>query len=169
MLLEMGLEDRIIARTSADTRSELAALPVIGTHMRPNFESVGALRPDLILQFEGRQEAQDQVRRLRDLGFNVAVFHGANFTDMFRIMEGIGFLAGKEDDAKSCVAAMRKRLAAIAATREGKKRPRIFFEIRSPNLLAAGENSMASAIIEAAGASTPSPCRIALPDSMKRN
>lgn len=27
MLLEMGLEDRIIARTSADTRSELAALP----------------------------------------------------------------------------------------------------------------------------------------------
>ena len=164
MLLEMGLEDRIIARTSADTRSELAALPVIGTHMRPNFESVAALRPDLILQFEGRQEAQDQVRRLRDLGFNVAVFHGANFTDMFRIMEGIGFLAGKEDDAKSCVAAMRKRLAAIAATGEGKKRPRIFFEIRSPNLLAAGENSMASAIIEAAGGLNA----VSLPDRVAR-
>ena len=68
MLLEMELGNRIVARTKADTRPELAALPVIGTHMRPNFEKVAALHPDLILQFEGRQEAHDQVQRLRALG-----------------------------------------------------------------------------------------------------
>lgn len=151
ILLEMDLEDRIIARTKADTRPELAALPVIGTHMRPGFENVAALHPDLILQFEGRQEAQDQVQRLRALGLNVAVFHGANFADMFRIMKSIGVLTGEEAKAEACVAVMQKRLAAAAAKREGKKRPRIFFEIRSPNLLAAGSASMAAAIIEAAG------------------
>ncbi len=143
MLLEMELGNRIVARTKADTRPELAALPVIGTHMRPNFEKVAALHPDLILQFEGRQEAHDQVQRLRALGLKVAVFHGANFADMFRIMKSIGVLTGEEAKAEACVAIMQKR--------EGKKRPRIFFEIRFPNLLAAGSASMAAAIIEAAG------------------
>ncbi len=151
MLLEMELGNRIVARTKADTRPELAALPVIGTHMRPNFEKVAALHPDLILQFEGRQEAHDQVQRLRALGLKVAVFHGANFADMFRIMKSIGVLTGEEAKAEACVAIMQKRLAAVAAKREGKKRPRIFFEIRFPNLLAAGSASMAAAIIEAAG------------------
>lgn len=164
MLLEMGLGDRLIARTLADTRPELAALPVIGTHMRPNFESVAALRPDLILQFEGRREAQEQVQRLRALGLNVAVFHGANFADMFRIMHSIGLLADEEAKAEACVAALRERLAAIAASRAGKPRPRIFFEIRSPNLLAAGGDSMATAIIEAAGGVNA----VSLPDRVAR-
>ena len=132
MLLEMELGNRIVARTKADTRPELAALPVIGTHMRPNFEKVAALHPDLILQFEGRQEAHDQVQRLRALGLKVAVFLGANFADMFSILKSIGVLTGEEAKAEACVAIMQKRLAAVAAKREGKKRPRIFLKSASP-------------------------------------
>lgn len=152
MMLEMGLKNRIIARTKADIRPELHDLPVIGTHMRPNFEIIAALHPDLVLQFEGRREAEEQVRRLRLLGLNVAVFHGANFKDMFRIMKNIGFLAGEEAKAETCIASMQQRLEVVARKRTGKRKPRIFFEIRFPNLLAAGNTSMATSIIEAAGA-----------------
>lgn len=151
ILLDMGLGDRLAARTRADIRPELAALPVIGTHMRPNLELIAALQPDLILQFEGRREAEAQVAQLRALGFPVAVFRGSSFPDLYRIIAALGVLTGAEDRADALIDSLRSRLNALAERRIGALRPRVFFEIRSPNLLAAGANSTASAIIEAAG------------------
>lgn len=152
ILLGMGMGECLVARTVADGQPELAALPVIGTHMRPNLELIAALHPDLILQFEGRREARAQVDQLRALGFRVAVFRGGSFSDLYRIIKALGVLTGAEGRAGALTESLRARLNAVAQSRAGAKRPRVFFEIRSPNLLAAGVNSTASAIIEAAGA-----------------
>lgn len=151
ILLDMGLRDRIAARTRADTRPELADLPVIGTHMRPVDELIVALKPDLVLQFEGRREAEEQAVRLRNLGVPVAVFRGSSFPDLFRMIEAVGLLLGEPERAAELSAGLRRRLEAVAESRKGRPRPRVFYEIRSPNLLAAGRGSMASAIVEAAG------------------
>lgn len=151
ILLSMDMGGCLIARTVADARPELADLPVIGTHMRPNLELIAALRPDLVLQFEGRREAGAQVEQLRALGLRVEVFRGTSFPDLFRIIETLGSLTGAEDRAETLIASLRSRLDAVAQSRAGASRPRVFFEIRSPNLLAAGADSTASAIIEAAG------------------
>ena len=151
ILLSMDMGECLIARTVADARPELADLPVIGTHMRPNLELIAALRPDLVLQFEGRREAGEQVEQLRALGLRVAVFRGTSFPDLFRIIQTLGLLTGAQDRAETLVASLVSRLEAVAQRRAGAGRPRVVFEIRSPNLLAAGANSTASAIIEAAG------------------
>ena len=164
ILLDMGLGDRLAARTLADTRTELEHLPAIGTHMRPNSELIAALQPDLVLQFEGRREAENQVARLRALGLPVVVFRGSGFPDLFRIIESLGLLTGEEKAAADLVEGLRSRLDAVARSREGAPRPRVFFEIRSPNLLAAGTDSMASAIIEAAGGENA----VTVPDRVAR-
>lgn len=151
ILLSMDMGGCLIGRTVADVQPELADRPVIGTHMRPSLELIAALRPDLVLQFEGRREASAQVEQLRALGLRVAVFRGTSFPDLFRIIQSLGSLTGAEDRAGELIASLRARLEAVARSRAGAGRPRVFFEIRSPNLLAAGVNSTASAIIEAAG------------------
>ncbi len=164
ILLDMGLGDRLAARTLADTRPELAHLPAIGTHMRPNLELIAALQPDLVLQFQGRGEAQEQLEQIRALGIRAEMLEGASLPDMLDMIDRLGELTGERERAAGLRASLEQRLAAVAERRAGKPRPRIFFEIRSPLLLAAGTGSLPASIIEAAGAQNA----VQLPDRIAR-
>ncbi len=155
ILAGMGQAGRIVARTEADAEPpSIAALPVIGTHMRPNLERVLAVKPDLVLQMAGRGEAEQAVAELTRLGLPVAVFSVSDFTGLFAAIERIGTLVGAKEAADSLVAKLRDRLADVAEKADkagGDKRPRVFFEVRSGSLLAAGKGSMVDAVIKAAG------------------
>jgi iron complex transport system substrate-binding protein len=152
ILAGMGLEGRIVARTEADDKpAAIAALPVIGTHMRPNLERVLAVKPDLVLQSAGRGEAEQAAANLGKLGVPVAVFNLDDFPALWSAIERIGVLTGAQGQAAGLNAALQKRLAAVAAKTPQGKKPRVFFEVRSGNLLAAGKGSMVDAVIRAAG------------------
>jgi iron complex transport system substrate-binding protein len=155
ILAGMGMADRIVARTEADaTPPSIATLPVIGTHMRPNLEHVLAVKPDLVLQMAGRGEAEQAVEALSRLGVPVAVFSVTDFPGLYAAILRIGTLTGAKEAAGRLVAALQDRLAALAAKAakaEGKARPKVFFEVRSGSLLAAGKGSMVDAVIAAAG------------------
>ncbi len=151
-LLALGLQDRIIARTAAESAPQLAALPVIGTHMRPNLEQIISLKPDLVLQMQGREEAEEAVLALRRLGVQVAVFRVRDFEDLCRLVRTLGLICGAEGRADNLESDIRGRLAALAAKfPPPEARPAVFYETRYPNLLAAGAGTMSNAIIEAAG------------------
>ena len=152
MLLALGCGDRIVARTDADANvPELRHLPAVGTHMRPNAELVAGARPDLVLQMSGRGEALLQTEALRKLGVPVLSFEVNSFAQLFRVMEELGRLCGREAEAAALVAGWRERLGALAAENSGKRPWRVFYEVRSPDLLAAGRGGIVSEIIEAAG------------------
>ncbi len=154
ILAEMGCEGLIIARTAAENSPALNSLPVIGTHMRPNLEQVVGLRPDLVLQMQGRAEAEDSVLALRRLGVPVAVFRVSDFSDLFRLVKTLGVISGREEDAARLENALEQRLAAVNSALERLPqgaRPKVFYEVRYPNLLAAGPGSISDAIIRAAG------------------
>lgn len=166
ILVEMGQSGRIVARTDADEAiPALAGLPAIGTHMRPNPELVAGLAPDLILQMEGRREAATSVDALRALGIPVAVFRVASFGDLFSVLHRMGTLTGAEQDAAALEARWTARLDTVAGaiarqphdtgTADGKDHtqppPRVVFEVRYPNLLAAGADSIVNDIITRAG------------------
>lgn len=151
ILADLGREDAILARTSADdTPPSILAKPSIGTHLRPNAELILALNPDLVIQLGGRAEAMETVRFLEERGLTVAVFDLENFEQLFSVMERLGELTASTTTAQNRVAAMRQELDALATTWP-KTRPRVFFEVRYPNLLAAGQQSMVSEIIFRAG------------------
>ena len=152
LLAAMDLTDRIAARTAADQEpAAIRLLPVIGTHMRPSPEMVAAVAPDLVLQMEGHREAGEAVEGLRALGIPVAVFRVGSFDELFGVLRRVGTLTGEPQRAAGLEAALRARLDAVAARVADRPRPTVFFEVRHPNLLAAGTDSIVTDIIARAG------------------
>ncbi len=153
ILYSMGLEDRIVARTKADTfPPSIVQKPSIGTHLRPNVEMILGLEPDLVIQSGGRRKAMVIVNQLERHGIKVAVFQPATFRDLFSVIERIGILTGEEVRARDLVVSMKARLERIREMAgERKNRPTVFFEVRYPNLLAAGRASIVNDVIEHAG------------------
>lgn len=151
MLAALGQEQRIVARTQADDRpASILDKPVIGTHLRPNAERILALDPDLVLQMAGRAEALEQAAFLEKLGLNVAIFRLETFAQLQTTMTRLGELTGAAAQGRAFVA---RTHAALDRIRTGHpiKKPRIFFEVRHPNLLTVGQKSMVTEIITAAG------------------
>ncbi len=167
ILDSIGAGSCLIARTDGDTDGQRGRLPAIGTHMRPNLELVIASGPDLVLQLEtGRAQALESVRLLRKLGVPVAVFRIRSFAELFAAMRRIGVATGRSSDAERAIAAMQARLEAVKKRFQGRTgaRPVVFFEVRYPNLLTAGKDSMVNEIIEAAGGRNA----VALPGMVSR-
>ena len=152
LLLALDARDLLVARTVADAHlPELAGLPAIGTHMRPNAELIVAQKPDLVLQLAGRREALLQTEALRKLGINVLTFEMDSFDKMFDVLEKLGRLTGREQKAAGLIRDWRARLETLRARHAGEKPVRVFYEVRYPNLLAAGQGSIVNEIIAVAG------------------
>ena len=152
ILTDLGQSDRITARTEADPApADRPDMPVIGTHMRPNLERVLAVKPDLVLQMDGRGEARESAQQLAALGVPVAVFAVSDFPELFETIRRIGLLTGDPAAAQALTGKLQARLAAVAAAIPAGERPTVFFEARSGSLLAAGQGSMVDAVITAAG------------------
>ena len=121
IFLALGAGDLLVARTAADGNlPELAVLPAIGTHMRPNAELVLAQQPDVVLQLEGRSEAQTQTENLRSLGLKVLTFEVNSFERLFEVTETLGRLAGREDKAQVLVNGWKGRVQALRSRNAGK-------------------------------------------------
>jgi iron complex transport system substrate-binding protein len=154
MLFAIGAGQQVAARTQADQfPAELAKLPSVGTHMKPNVEMILGLKPDLVIQSEARSGAGDEIAKIREAGIPVAVFGPERFEDLFTVMHRLGLLARCEREAEKTVAALKDRLQSIQdrVSSVAKKR-RIFFEVRAEPLAAAGRGSIVQQVIEAAGA-----------------
>ena len=153
ILAAMGLEDRLTGRTKADfLPSSIMTKPSIGTHMRPNIELIMGLKPDLVVQSAGRREAMLIVEQLRKEGLNVVVFHPSNFEELFSVVKRLGILTNEKSGANKLINSMQSRLQKIEhKLGEITIRPKVFFEVRYPNLLAAGRGSIVNDIIKMAG------------------
>lgn len=152
ILAAMGLEDSLIARTNADDKpTSILDKPVIGTHLRPNVEMVVGLAPELVLQMGGRKEAAEPLDALARFGVPTAHFKAGSFDELFSVVERLGALTGAERQAAALIGRIRGRLEFIDRRLAGAERPGVFFEVRYPNLLAAGQGSMVADIIHRAG------------------
>ena len=153
ILFAIGAGDRLVARTRAD-RDPPAILekPSVGTHLRPNMELVLGLQPDLIIQAEGRKHGHEVLRQLQQKGLTVALFQPRNFAELFSVIDRLGILTGKEANAQALVKEQRRRLRLIdRKLAKSKDRPKVFFEVRYPNLLGAGQGSIVNDVILKAG------------------
>lgn len=152
LVAALGAQETLVARTAADENPSLPAdLPVVGTHMAPNIELIAALQPDIVLQLAGRKEAATQSDSLRKLGFVVLDLNVASFDDLFRITRLLGQALDRNAEAEALCAQWQARLEAVRASLAGAAPVRVFYEVRYPNLLAAGRDSIVNDIIEHAG------------------
>ncbi len=152
IVISLGFEERLVARTSQD--AEIPGMedkPCIGTHMRPGIERVLGLEPDLVLQMGGRSRAKRSVCNLERFGVKTAFFRANTFTSLFSVIDRVGRLLGAPENSARLVRDMRQRLRDVRDNVRGLKRPRVFFEVRYPNLLAAGLRNMVTEVIDKAG------------------
>jgi len=153
ILFAIGAGDRLIARTRADTfPPTIVDKPSVGTHLRPNMELVLGLQPDLIIHAVGRKHGHEVIRQIEHHGLTVAVFQPTTFQELFSVIDRLGILTGEEKNARRLVERLKKRLEGVTARLPTNgSRPKVFFEVRYPNLLGAGQESIVNSVILKAG------------------
>ncbi len=149
----MGLCSRLVGCTKRDRWPiEVRSKPKVGTHMRPNIELIIGLKPDLVIQGSSRAEALLTVRQLRARGIPVATFHPYTFEGLFSEIDRLGILCGDREAARTLENHIKKRLDRIKTMVRGNRfRPRVFFEVSYPSLIAAGQKNIVNDIIRLAG------------------
>lgn len=153
ILFAIGAGDKLVARTRADRfPPSILDKPSVGTHLRPNMELVLGLQPDLIIHAVGRKHGHEVIRQIQQKGFTVAVFQPRNFAELFSVIDRLGILTGEEANAQLLVNGQSSRLRQIdLRLAKSKDRPKVFFEVRYPNLLGAGQGSIINDVILKAG------------------
>jgi len=152
VVYSLGKEDALVARTQSQTEPpSLAAKPCIGTHMRPSVEMTAALKPDLVLQMGSRAKTDEVVTAIERVGIPVALFDAEDFESLYSVIERVGVLLGAAPQAAALIRDMQDRLQRVTRRVQGLPRPSVFYEIRYPNLLAAGRKSMVAEIIRLSG------------------
>jgi iron complex transport system substrate-binding protein len=148
ILSALGAAGRVAACTQGD--ETLKGIPTVGTHLQPNVEMILALKPDLVVQ-GGVAKGLPALKRLEAAHIPVAMFAPHDFPGLFNTIIRLGALTGRQEAADALIRSMQSQLAAVAQRLAGLPRPRVFFEVRELNLLAAGRGSLVNDIITRAG------------------
>ena len=148
ILSALGVADRVAARIQGD--ETIKGIPTVGTHLQPNVEMILALKPDLVVQ-GGVAKGMPALARLEAAKVPVAMFAPRDFAGLFSTITRLGALTGREEEATALVRSMEAKLADVAERVANRPRPRVFFEVRELNLLAAGQGSLVNDIITRAG------------------
>ena len=148
ILEALGVGKKVVARIQGD--ATLKNIPTVGTHLQPNVEMILALKPDLVVQ-GGVSKGMPALRKLEAEGLPVAMFAPHDFPGLFSVIQRLGVLTGRSQAAAAINRKMKQHLQTVAKRVAGLQRPRVFFEVRYHNLLAAGRGSMVNDIINRAG------------------
>jgi iron complex transport system substrate-binding protein len=148
ILNALGASNRIVACTQGD--KTIKDIPAVGTHLQPNVEMILALKPDLVVQ-GGVAKGIPAFKRLEAAHVPVAMFAPHDFAGLFSTISRLGALTGRTQAAVALNRSMQAKLAAVAQRVAGRPKPKVFFEVRELNLLAAGQGSLVNDIINRAG------------------
>jgi iron complex transport system substrate-binding protein len=148
ILSALGVGNRIVARTQGD--ETIKDIPTVGTHLQPNVEMILAFKPDLVVQ-GGVAKGIPALKRLEAAHVPVAMFAPHNFGGLFSTITRLGTLSGQTEAAAALNQSLQAKLDDVAQRVAGRPKPRVFFEVRELNLLAAGQGSLVNDIITRAG------------------
>ncbi len=146
--LEAG--DSVIAVSDADTfPPQVKRLPRIGS-LKPNYEMILYLKPDLVL---GDTEMNGyQLTRIQALGIPTQSLTVQTLADLFSSITIAGQLTGHQEQAKTLNATLRKKLQMLKKLANRLPyHPTVYLEIWPSPLMTAGSNTYMNDLIILAG------------------
>ncbi len=155
MLYALGLGERVVGVTTfCHYPPEAARKPKVGDYLRPNLESIVALRPDLVVV---ETTGIRRVERLPALKLNVLEVDDGTLAGIYDSIRKIGAAAGVADRAAALCVRMQSALAEIRSrTAERPRRRMMFVAGRAPgrleDLIVVGRGAHLNELIEIAGA-----------------
>ena len=124
-----GAGARIVGASDySDYPPQAKAIPRIGSNSRIDTERLLALRPDLLVVWQGGN-AERQLAPLRRLGVPVYRSEPKSLDDIADEVERLGRLTGTETSALPAAAALRARLAALAERYRDKPPVSVFYQV----------------------------------------
>ena len=151
-LVEMGVADRLVARTRYDEQEELAALPILSGILQPGVEALAALEPDLLIMWPVGGDGGPIGEQLVRIGLQ---WYGAainTVADFERHTVNLGQLLGLGECADSVVAAVRRELAAASGSWSGREPAEIFYVVQEEPPMTVGAGTFLDSIFAAGGA-----------------
>jgi iron complex transport system substrate-binding protein len=147
----LGAGPALAARTkNDDTVPELAALPTVGTGLRPDVELLTAMKPDLVV-CRGGEAGEETVALLRARGIKTAAFDPRSLAELYGTIERLGTLFGREAEAGKLVTRMKERIGAVEKRVAGAPPVKTAFEVRAEPLTLAGTDGLLAEMVTAAG------------------
>ena len=127
ILFALGLGDKVVGVTNyCDYPEEAKEKPKVGAPF-PGFslETIITLEPDLVFSIAGTIVGQ-----LEDAGLMVVVLQPRDIPGVFRDIELVGEITGKEKEAKQLIGDLKERVNSIAEkTSRVSYRPTVFYEV----------------------------------------
>ena len=149
ILYALGLGDKVVGVTEfCNYPPEAQAKPKVGGFADVNIEKLLSLNPDLVLV--SSIHIAQVLPELEKLGLTVVVVDAHDLPQVLESIALVGKIAGKEKEAESLVAEMQKRMDAVAKAVEGRKKPKVFWELSS-DLWSVGPGSFVHDLIVRAG------------------
>lgn len=151
ILFALGLGYKVVGVTDYCDYPELAKVkPKVGAPF-PGFsiETIVDLDPDLVLSIAGTV-----VEQLENLGLTVAVLQPQDLDGIYKDIELVGKLDGKEKKAAKLIAEMRERVNTVVAKTEGAEKPSVFYEVDGTDPTrpwTTGNNTFQNELISLAG------------------
>ncbi len=124
--------------------------PSVGAVVGPSLEKIVALHPDMVLalpEFNGAETIQG----LQRLGIPVFEFNTGNLSNIYRTVDLVGRIMGREREAATLIASLRARENKVRAQSTGKDRPTVLLVLSTDPFITAGRNAFITEMISAAG------------------
>lgn len=125
-------------------------LPRVGDAFRVDLERLAALKPDMVLAWEGGTP-QALVDKLRALKLPVLSLGTRELDDIGANLETLGVVTGHGDSAQRAAEFYRARLAQLRGRYAGTAPLRVFYEISAEPLFTVGREQSISRLIELCG------------------
>ncbi len=153
LVFAAGAGDKLVGASAYSDFPEASnKLPKVADATGISWESLLALKPDLVLAWKGGTRQAD-IGRLNSLGINVFVIEIKRLDDVPRALRAIGKLVGRPDPAEKAARVFQRQLVSLREANAGKSLVKTFFEISSKPLMTINRDHVISEMIDLCGGS----------------
>lgn len=146
----LGAKEALVGRTDFDTEAWAAGLPSVGGGLQPSLEAIVALRPQVVIVFEGEQDPATR-ERLEAVGIEWLAVRPDRVADVLRITHMLGRLVGREERARLLADSLRAGLDAVAEDALGRPELRVAYVMGGTPPWVAGPDTYIDELIRLAG------------------
>lgn len=151
IVMELGGEGQLVGVLDGGERpAGLESVPSVGAYGQYSLEGLVALKPDLILGWDGSPSvAQEQ--RLRSMGYSVYRFSPRNFEQLADDLYRIGTLIGRDEQGRVLGDRLRVQVAELRRTYHRDSPLRVFYQVWDQPLYTLGGNQIVADALEVCG------------------
>lgn len=151
ILAGLGLSKNIVGITQhTDYPPEVAGLPVVGSYVNLNLETIISLNPDLVVATDDGNP-KDVLDRLREMSIPVIVLNLRTYGSIETSIISLGHLVQRESEAKTLVNYMKAVAGCISARTLKAKPVSVLFAYESYPIVTAGQGTFTDQLVQMSG------------------